>query len=251
MIYRILFILLFASSLNAQFIGGHGALWKASAEEGLKNSLLACWEMDETSGTNVSDSHTAGKDGTLTGGTIGSTGHIDKAIDYTGGTSDKVTIPTGVSYDFAEWSCSIWFKVDNLTGTKGLFSHWYAPGNRSNLIRLSASAVQWYSYTSAQIGGTFLTVSTATWYHVVCVYNGSTMRVYLDGTLDATSFSQTGNTGETGDNSAYIGNYFTTPSNENSHDGLIDQVATWSRALTQDDVDDLYNSGSGLAYSSW
>ena len=246
-------LLLSATIVNAQFVGGHGALWKAAAGGvTLKTNLISVWELDETSGATATDEHGT-NNGTNFGATINQTGIIDKAYDYTGGTTERVELTTGLFEGNAESSVSVWFKVDNTSGTKGIVTQWYdgTVNKRSVLIRLSNASLQFYTYTTSQVGGTYYTVSTATWYHVVCVYNGSTMRIYVDGTLDGTSFSQTGNLGAGTDHVGYVGNYYTATATTLSHDGLIDQVAIWDRALTQTDVDDLYNSGSGLAYSGW
>ena len=78
------------------------------------------------------------------------------------------------------------------------------------------------------------TISAGTWYHVCGVYNGTDIRVYVDGLLDnASPTSLTGNIHDdttanfcVGADSA--GNY--------PFDGLIDEVIVWNTALTAAEV---------------
>ena len=214
----------------------------------LKTGLLSVWEFDETSGTTAYDAH-ASNDGTTFGATVNQTGKINKAYDYTEGTTDKVSI-SDPFYGLTSFSVSVWFKVDDVSGTKGIVSDWDSP-YRSVLFRLSDASIQFYTYTGTQVGGTFASISAATWYHVVITYDGSDMEMYINNSLDGTSFSQTGTIGETGTHTSYIGNYVTSSFTTLSFDGLIDQVAIWNRALTSTEVSTLYNSSNGLTYTSW
>jgi hypothetical protein len=87
------------------------------------------------------------------------------------------------------------------------------------------------------------------WTHIACVYtNQTTMQVYADGVLQ--SFSNGGNTltGSVFNNSEYfkIGNLPGYTGNNQSgaaFDGNIDEVSVWDKALSAQEVFDLYNSG--------
>jgi len=39
--------------------------------------------------------------------------------------------------------------------------------------------------------------------------------------------------------------------NANYYSGYIDQIGIWNKALTTDEITELYNSGDGLAYTNW
>ena len=111
---------------------------------------------------------------------------------------------------------------------------------------------------SAGAGGTETVVnadnlgspSTATWYFLVATYNAGTNTISLsvnDGTADTASHS----------GGAYNGaaqfriGAIQYPTIESYFDGLIDQVAIWKRVITGSEITQLYNSGNGLAYTSW
>jgi len=91
-----------------------------------------------------------------------------------------------------------------------------------------------------------------TWKHGVVAYNGGgagnsdRVKIWIDGTLQTLSFSGTMPTSLL-DRS---GDFRLGWNDGQSHlNGSLDEVAVWSRALTQADVDALYNSGSGVTYS--
>ncbi|MDN5394877.1 MAG: glycosyl hydrolase family 18 protein [Chryseobacterium sp.] len=69
-----------------------------------------------------------------------------------------------------------------------------------------------------------------TWYHVAATYDGSAMKIYINGVLDATK-SQTGNIASNG--SFNVGYLYNTSRNFN---GKIDEVRVWRRALSQTEI---------------
>ncbi|UWX59623.1 glycosyl hydrolase family 18 protein [Chryseobacterium oranimense] len=79
-----------------------------------------------------------------------------------------------------------------------------------------------------------LTAATAlnanTWYHVAATYDGSTMKIYINGALDA-SKSQTGSVNSNG--AFNVGYLYNTSRNFN---GKVDEVRVWKRALSQTEI---------------
>ncbi|WP_117614965.1 endo-beta-N-acetylglucosaminidase H [Chryseobacterium kwangjuense] len=79
-----------------------------------------------------------------------------------------------------------------------------------------------------------LTAATAlnanTWYHVAATYDGSTMKIYINGVLDA-SKSQTGSVNSNG--AFYVGYSYATSRNFN---GKVDEVRVWKKALSQTEI---------------
>jgi hypothetical protein len=92
------------------------------------------------------------------------------------------------------------------------------------------------------------TPTTGVWYHVAVTYDLSagTARFYKDGVLWST---------ETGGKTAiYNGtadvNVGRLSSNGQYCDCLLDELGVWSRILTAGEISALYNSGTGIPYSS-
>ncbi|WP_343643628.1 endo-beta-N-acetylglucosaminidase H [Chryseobacterium sp.] len=69
-----------------------------------------------------------------------------------------------------------------------------------------------------------------TWYHVAATYDGSNMKIYINGVLDATK-AQTGSVNSTG--AFTVGYLYNTSRNFN---GKIDEVRVWKRALSQTEI---------------
>lgn len=69
-----------------------------------------------------------------------------------------------------------------------------------------------------------------TWYHVAATYDGANMKIYINGTLDATK-AQTGSVNSTG--AFNVGYLYNTSRNFN---GKIDEVRVWKRALSQTEI---------------
>lgn len=100
------------------------------------------------------------------------------------------------------------------------------------------------SGTSAvALSSTTTTYVASTWYHVAVVYNGTDVRIYVNGSLDCTPASMTGNLyngtapyriGTETNSSEQITNLF---------NGLIDEVGVFNRALSLSEVQDIYTNG--------
>lgn len=69
-----------------------------------------------------------------------------------------------------------------------------------------------------------------TWYHVAATYDGATMKIYINGTLDA-SKPQTGSVNSSG--TFNVGYSYNTSRNFN---GKVDEVRVWKRALSQTEI---------------
>ena len=86
-------------------------------------------------------------------------------------------------------------------------------------------------------------IPTGVWTHILAVYNGSDLRIYINGVLENTTASVTGNL-----NSATTTTYLGRRTDGYYFGGALDEVGIWSRALSSTEVGELYNSGAGLTY---
>lgn len=189
---------------------------------------------------------------TVSGATLttSSGGKLGECYDFDG-VNDDLNLPnyTTLIDGSADFSYAFWFKPDTLpTGTafkcclsfRGEFSH-------TVIIRAGGGNVNIQSHmeinsTSVQLLGTTY-LSAGTWYHVVVTYsttNGT--ELFVNSVSEATN-STTG-TYTTVSQSSNLGSYH----NSFYFDGLIDEFGIWSKVLSQSEIDDLYNSGSGLPY---
>jgi hypothetical protein len=209
----------------------------------LLTDLIAYYDMDETSGTTMFDSHTGGYDGTIYNGpTL-------NGSDYTfDGINDYVLIPDNDVFSFTDevFTIQLWWKT-SFTG-----------GVRFPLYKSSGGSTFEYAANNAGSGfifsGTYnpnqaLSTSPYLWdgsyHHWVFQGDGSTLRLYVDGALEASSsITVSMVNASSGVNIARYGggtNYFP---------GEMKLIGFWDRALNATEVSDLYNSGSGLTYAN-
>jgi len=231
-----------------------------SIENNLKDGLISCWEFDETSGTTAEDSH-ADNDGTNNGATVNQTGLINKAYDYS--SNDYVTLPSVVWNEQADRSVSIWFKLDNITTDHALFSDWSTGAANSGqfLIQFDdvsgkTSATDVVAYILMTSDGatnglwceTSVSFVAGTWYNVVITHDwGIGVNIYVNGVLSNNNYNQ----GDVITENRMTVRAGYAASNSKDMEGLIDQVATWNRVLTQEEVNKLYNNGAGLPYTNF
>jgi len=229
----------------------------------LKTNLIACLELDETSGTNILDSYSTNH-GTITNALNNQAGKIGKCL-YFDGSSDYGRITQNAtlnalnaytnSYSVSAWvkdadptpiNAAIRIMEKRLSGTGVYPFSWQVVWNASNALRLAAYDGSNTPYPT--IAGAAIWDNA--WHHVVMVVDQATDKIiaYLDGAWYAevtnSCVTNTNNSGDIvlGANGAYGTSWYR---------GNIDQVAIWGKALTTTEITSLWNSGNGLAYSSW
>ena len=235
----------------------------------LKTNLLGCWEMDEASGTSLADATGGGRNlTTINSPTLDQTGKINKAVAYNGTTQySRWPSSTGIG--------SAYFAPPNVISAAGwyyrqgdgntvfgevIIGRWRATnGYRSWMIniRQNGSVIRWTYQDSGNAVRTLeynagSDIFTGNWMHVVCTRDGDSMKIYLNGTEVSSGNLGTGiAVNLDADSTTYLAVAAQSPGNTFNAYGIIDQCAVWDRELTQSDVDDLYNTGAGRAYSSW
>jgi hypothetical protein len=118
----------------------------------------------------------------------------------------------------------------------------------NNYIRISdGSKLSYGVRTSGTITGP-TTLSIGTWYHGVLSYDGTTIRLYLDG---AEEVNGTTTIDMTADSRVALGAWIN-PADGNPngccyYDGLIDDAALWDVPLTADEVKCLFDVGDSAA----
>ena len=216
----------------------------------LTDNLISYWKLDESSG-NRADSHGSN---TLTNNnsTPSATGKINSGADFTPASSHYLSVADNASLSPTS-EMSVWVKLDALQDYAAFVSKWNEDASaRTFGIALETSK---FRFWISDDGGNFdaisntTSVSTGTWYHIVTTYKNETngIKIYVNGTAAQTSPS---NSTSVFDSSAEfrVARAQKFAGLTNIVDGVIDEVGYWSRALTSQEVSDLYNSGSGFAY---
>lgn len=204
------------------------------------SGLVDYWRMDETSGTTAYDSGPGAATGTFTSASMlkangALTSSSRPAVRFTASSSQVLAATTNDNFaGTSPFTVEMWVKPASLSASiySRLISYEQTDGNGRQgwtvLIDPAASQAvfqRWSNGTSNSVqAGTSFVVGT--WTYVVATYDGSTMRLYLNGSSVASqSSSQSIATFAT---SLRVGNSYS----NSAFDGILDEVAVYNVALS-------------------
>jgi hypothetical protein len=206
------------------------------------NGLVGYWPFNG----NANDESGNGNNGTVNGATLTTDrfGNTDKAYNFDG-VDDFINISAtnGLSPSNG-LSMAAWIKWN---GSNGITNHQYifqiAP-NPNGYITINDDgtlAVNVLNCNCSTDIGIDSVINFNTWYHVVLTYDLSLgeMMMYLNGNLIGQTTENIFSYYTVNNTPSRFGNYYF-----NSHyfKGLLDDVALYNRALTPQEINDLYNS---------
>jgi len=222
--------------------------YSSLANSTLMNGILGLWHLDESAGTSgsgsVLDRSGNGFNGTpVNGVTFGSSGKLGAAASFTNSSGKYISVgnmgalPTNGTISFWIYP-TIVQNYDNPFSTGGL-------GSSNTGFRFEENSGN-FTFNVGDDGGTNIQpvlisgISANTWYHISLTWDvsQSLVWVYVNGSLVANP-STTNFPSQLGDVSIGAG-YDTT----RTWDGLIDEVAIWSRTLSAAEELQLYRRGS-------
>lgn len=215
--------------------------------EVMADSPLAYWRMGDPSGTTCTDSSGNARHATYAGAVVlGATGLItgdtDTAVDFPGATTARAEVASASWMNVtAGLTLEAVVKVDSLSTYRTILDRDSSAGGRTWGLRVDqttgkVTTLIW-SATDAASSPTTLTstssLAVGTKYHVAVTWDGTTVRIYINGTQDA-SVAKAGSMKSS-----------TTPiciavshggSNLSSYffpmDGIIDEAAIYGTALS-------------------
>ena len=159
------------------------------------------------------------------------------------GVDDYVEVPHDASLDTnTAMSISVWAKVAVSGALDVIVDKRVGAGNRSWTIEKSATDLYSFAIRKSD-DSTWVTVGSIniasdTWTHIVGTFDGSNLRLYVDGTLEDTDSSYSGTIQAGATSPLKIG------ATANSPDGYISNVALYNDALTADEVKYIYTNGN-------
>jgi len=197
------------------------------------------------------DDDYASNDGTVSGAslTTGSSGKLSEAYDFDG-TDDYIDLPNTILTDMQSRTVSMWVYVDSsqdgrpLTTNRANDAVHFRIDSSDRLwaeVRKSDAPAEWIEIVSSSAS---TEINTGEWVHIGYTIDQSTktISVFVNGTVVDSGTYGTYNIGETGDYATHLGGMYS------FFNGKIDEIGVWNRALTTDELSDLYNSGDGLVY---
>jgi len=198
-------------------------------------SLIAHWKLDESSGTIAADSSFNGHDGFFNAGPSPQwvAGRIGVALMFPGG--EYVDCGNSSIFDVTEGvTVAAWIKITTVPAdwtailTKGDDAWRLATFMQTTRVHFGITGPPDYWSVDGDTG-----LDPGQWYHIVGTYDGSYIRLYLDGIEDAEPVAYDGGI-TTSPHSVRIGGNPDRPGSE--FDGVIDEAAVWERALSLEEI---------------
>jgi hypothetical protein len=205
--------------------------------------LVAAYGFNETTGTAAADASGNNRTGTVSGAAWNPAGRFGGALNFDG-VNDRVNIPDAAVFDLTTgMTLSAWVRPTALTGWRTVIMK-EAPGGLAYALYAHDNAP--YPATTISFGGADQTtpgtapLTTNTWTHLAVTYNGTTLRLFVNGSEVAArtvsgSIRTTNSALRIGGNAVW-GEYF---------QGLLDNVRIYNRALTVSEIQTDMNTPVG------
>ena len=204
------------------------------------DGLRAHWKFDEGAGTTVADASGNGFTATLMNGAAWTTGARNGGASFDG-SNDFAAVPnldvSGSALTIAGWVrfSSFPSQADQRIVAKANGSaesaHWWMLGQINNgaqrlRFRLKAGG------TTTTLVASSGNLAVNTWYHVAAVYDGSAMRLYLNGT----QVGSTAKTGALNTSSSVPVSIGRNPDSYGYFSGALDDMRIYQRALSAAEI---------------
>lgn len=205
-------------------------------------TIIGIWLFNEGKGDVAEDSSENGFDGKVMNGPKWVDGKFSDALEFDGA-DDYVDFGADERLKPQQFTVVAWFSTKKLNG----YGHIFQSGNDWNdmagiVFRVhqdgyfQSGVTQGPGNTVSWVNGPNL--SAETWYHAALTLDGTNVVLYIDGEKAAST---------TGANVLYDGNPIRVGSHSHSVSslffGLIDEVAYFNEALTQEDIQLIMNEG--------
>ena len=181
--------------------------------------------------------------GTIVGGVTYTQGVVGNAFQFDGSTG-YVSLPNDSFKPTGPFSITTWVKSSAIGAVRGILASSVSISFTSGFrLYIGTNGKIYLEYNSSWFVGT-TTLLANTWYNVTVTYDGTTYKIFLNGSLES---SQAGSalTWQAGTTGFSIGKY---ANSSYYFNGAIDGTTVWTKALTNDEITQLYNMGGGVQY---
>lgn len=231
---------------NRQVLGGIRQLDVVVPSFFPKTGLVSYYKLDG----NSNDAHGSnnGSDTSITYGT--NYGKISQGALFNGSGSNITLTGAGTSLSLSgDFTLMAWVKLSG-SGGRTIISKAVSNGASNNNYEFVVydTKLLLAGVLGKHTVGSY-TFSSNTWYQVCATKTGSnTVALYVNGVILSVTKPAGAETYSTNSTQPYIGRR-DDGAGQGYFNGSIDEVGIWSRALTSDEISQLYNSGAGLAYN--
>jgi hypothetical protein len=224
-------------------------LWAPYSSAWTIDDMVSYWSFDEGQGTIAYDS-VGDNDGAINGATW-TTGQIDGALSFDN-VGDYVEVTDDPSLRFTQYdsfSVSFWAKPSNggyvfsklnaypQSGIFGYALRWLSDTYKFQFMTQKSGIKNVFVDTSNN------SVHPGIWYYGTAVYDNKNMKVYLNAELKGTNFFGLNTGGTSPDNNFAIGVRLLPSILEQYFGGIIDDVIIFNKALSAEEIQQLYLNG--------
>ena len=207
------------------------------------DGVVGSWHFDEGSGTTAYDTSGNDNDGTLKNGPQWIDGKYGKALSFDG-SDDYVNCGNSSNLNFGtnDFTIESWIKTNYIEKWQLIVSKSYNPGyelfvarDNGKLLFQIGDGSGWTNF----LGNTV--VADGNWHHVVAVADRDNNGIlYVDGNFDNEKSITSKSGSVDSEYNLHVGTR--PPSTGYAFNGIIDEVRIYNRALTPDEISDLYNN---------
>ena len=203
------------------------------------NGLVGYWPFNG----NANDESGNGNNGTVTGATLSNDrfGINGKAYNFNG-INNKITVPSNSQFINNDITISVWLNLNSIDATG---RQYLVVGSNSNAMWSCAYRPSYYQFVKNQGCGTVNAIESTSqtvinqWVHLCYVINSTTVKIYKNGSLLSTNASIP--LSNSCSNFA-LNMGFDIFGGSEYLNGKLDDIGIWNRALTQQEITNLYNS---------
>jgi hypothetical protein len=209
------------------------------------NGLVGWWPFNG----NANDESGNGNNGTVNGATLSvDRNGIANSSYYLNGQTDFISVPDSNIMLPSKISLSSWVKIpSNYTGNNGvgrvIRSRFYGYTLTFILANNSINFEIWTNSTNSTLLSTSnIITNDDIWHNIVGTFNGSEIKLYFDGLLVGSLPTPNSNIFYSSDGLVMFGRDGNNSSPLTAlYQGWIDDIGIWNRALTQQEITNLYN----------
>ncbi len=214
--------------------------------------LVGCWQMDENGGPSLVDGSAAFNDGEIFGGPAWVAGKVGSHALDLDGASQYALVPDDPSLDLTnQITLAAWIKPEvyatqdvvkkALSGSvNGFELSLAAPKTDGTNKKVFFRINQVTSFDSLRINSlTMYPASGLTWMHIAATFDGTTMRLYINGVLENNLVVPPGTIISPNNMPLSIGAEYNAT---RYYNGWLDDVRVYNQALSQYDIQSLYGN---------
>jgi chitodextrinase len=208
----------------------------ATASTQGSTGLVAAYGFGENTGSLLGDSSGNGNHGSITGASWTTQGQFGSALSFNG-TSSFVTVPDAASLDLTTTgTMEAWVRLAGLNRWHGVIAKGNANSDPAHNYAIEIDNANRVicglgNGATSRVLASTVTLAANQFYHLACTWNGTTLALYINGTLNtsiAQNITPAGNTAP-----LFIGQF---GGNSDRLSGIVDEVRLYTRALTPAEI---------------